>query len=363
MAKVAAGSNASTPKMPTRLNRIKGKGKGSLSQGLGSGKNSGVRRYGAYGGYEGVSYKRASNLAQSMIRPELRALRSDRRQIRRETRAEIERANTLYGRSVGDINHIYDESSDYIGDRQAAIGAGYDTARADSAAAQAALASQLNATAIGTQSQVNAELSRLGIGLGGADRGAIAGDAAFASGTAAISGANNLANLNMADANASAIGQLLQGMQAGGRSSNLGKVLNNRNDSIFEAEQARNEGFAQVRDAMRDVRGGRKDIMLQLLEQLSQTGWQQYMDQQGLNLQRRAMRQSGGGGGYGSSGSSGGSSTGSGYYGAKVDAMIDALSGGATVPGPKPKEPPKGTKKPPPLNLGGGGYGTTLSGI
>jgi hypothetical protein len=174
--------------------------------------------------------------------------------------------------------------------------------------------------------------------------GAYQGDQAYAQNQAAINTANTSANVGAMGANANAVGQLLGQMNAGAHTSSVGKAGNARSDSLFELEQNKLKGFNEVRQAMRDLKGTRKDAMLQVLEQLSQTGWAQYMEGQQLNMQRRAMRGGGGGGsGSGSSGSSSGGST-SGYYGGKVDSMIDALSGGSpnpSKPGGKKKKKPK----------------------
>lgn len=318
-------NNNSVPMVSGRPDKAKKPKKSGPRDANGHGDNHHLN-YGAYGGYEGVPFHRASRLAGTEIRNELRGLRPD-----------IGSAERLYERSLGDISHIYDQTRGYIGSQNALINQQTVDSRAQSAALAQQLSAQLSQNGTQAQAGSNAELARLGIS-GAAMPGYFAADQANAQNVASLMGSNADSNLAMMGAGASQIGNLLLGANEGSRGAAFGR-----------AQATRDETIAQVQDAMRQIKGSRRDLTLQLLEQLSQTGWAQYMDQTQLNMQRRAMRGGGGSGsaGYGSSsGSSGsGSSSGAGssggsnnYYGQMVEQQIAAATGGGKKrPGKKPK--------------------------
>src|SRR5690606_38612649 len=123
-------------------------------------------------------------------------------------------------------------------------------------------------------------------------------------------------NINAMSSGASDIGNLLLGMNAGSKASHAGRLLNTKQDAITEIQQNRLDELARLRDETRTTRQHKGDLRLQLLMQLQETGWNQYLQQQQLKMQqqqhRRALRGGGGGGGNrrpkrrGSGGSGGG---------------------------------------------------------
>ncbi len=260
-------------------------------------------------------WNRARALADSAINDAIRDLRPEARAARR-----------LYRRSVGDINHIYDESGDYINYQNGLINQQTVNAQASSQQLAAQLAAQLSATGTAAQTGADSELARLGIS-GSAMPGYFAADQASAQNVGSLIGANNQQNIALMGQGASQVGSLLAGANAGARGSSLGQALTTRNEAI-----------AKVHEAMQAARAGRKDMVLQLFEQLAQSGWGRYMSGGG------GGSSSGGGyssAGYGSSGSSS-SSGGNTYYGTRVDEQIAALAGGTKSKGKKPKADPYG---------------------
>lgn len=350
--------------------------KGGGKKGGGKGNNA---RYGAFGGYKGVSRKRAAKLVQPEIDKQLNALKREKTKINRSARDETKEARQLYQRTTGDLEHIFDESGDYIEHQNNLITGQYDDTRSRALAAQQALAQQLAAQGNATGTGVNDELARLGI-QGGADMGQFASDQAFAQNTAALGGQHNLQNLDMMSANAASVGNLLSGMNEGSRASQLGQAKNTRNSMFGDINDAKRDAKADVQQAMREARAARPGLIQQMLESLAQTGWGQFVDsknlslqQQQLNLQRQAQnfaqnqtrmanaRLYGGGGSGGSSG--GGSSSGGGYSGGSSGGSGGSSgssggssggSGGPALPGNMgggPKKPSKPKKKPPKLNF------------
>lgn len=264
----------------------KGNGNGNTAQSLGNGM---PRYYGGVGGYKGVDTKKIKRLVNGLIRDEVKDLRRGKAQIRRETRHEMQGARRDYRRGLGDLNHVFGESGDYInhlGQQNAQMFQG----QADqTGAATAALQAQLGNSYTGAMDAGQAELGRLGIGQGGNFSGLIA-DQANAQAMAGVTGQNAQNTLGMMGGNAAGLMNLVSGMNQGSYMADMGKNLNNRNDLLTEARRGRQDQYNQVRDAIRDTRGSRRDLFLQMLDSLQQTGWSQYMDQQNLNMQKRAMR-------------------------------------------------------------------------
>lgn len=267
----------------------KGSGKGS-GKGPNNGSNkSGGKYFGARGGYEGVSKKKVRRLVNGVLRDEIKDLRREKAQIRRDLRHQTQQARRDYRRGKGDLEHVFGETGDYIsflGDQTQQT---YEDQSAQSAAATAALQQQIADTYSGANTGVNSELARLGI-EGGANLGGLASDQANAQSVAAQTGLNAQTTMGMASANSSQLMNLISGMNQGSYMSAMGQNLNNRNDNLTEINRDRQDNFNAVRDAIRDVKGSRKDMFFQLLNQLQETGWSQYMDQQQLNLAKRNAR-------------------------------------------------------------------------
>lgn len=299
------------------------------------------QRYGASGGFPGVRYGDALSLVNAQLKGSINEVRNERQKVRRETQAERQRANSLYSRSVGDINHVFGETGDYIGSQNQAIQQNYGGLTDRTTQAQAALMQHLQQSGTDTASGVTSELARLGIqgspGMNAGNLDQFAADQSFVEGQAAIGGQNQLANIGAQQTAAGDVGQLLMGMNAGGQASALGQAASAKSQAMFEAEANKKSAVEQLRRAMKDLRMSRPDLVRQMLEQILQSRWGMYMDSQNLglqkeqlNLQRAAQRayhsksygsgSSSGGGQHGStspgyaapSGSSGSGSSGSG---------------------------------------------------
>lgn len=250
----------------------------------GGGKKRGSDHFGSHHGYGGVSKKQTERLAQATINKEIRNLREQRRQVNRDTRNQTNKSKSLYQRGVGDLNYVNDEVTDFLGSTQQKNQQMYADQRSQQEQASAALQQSLGDTYSGAQSGAAAELARLGIS-GGGNFGGLIADQANAQGVAQQSGANALSTMDLASGNASQMGQLLQGMAAGSHISNIGRNLNAYNDRQSTILQNRTDQMDKVNQAIRDTNDSRNDIYLQLLQQLQQTGWGQYL--QGRQLKRR----------------------------------------------------------------------------
>ncbi len=212
-------------------------------------RSGGDLRYGAYGGFGGIPYSRARRLASATIRDELRGLRP-----------EIGAANRQYDRSIGDINYLFGESGDYINYQNNLMAQQNTAARTQAQQLASQLSAQLASNGTQAQSGANSELSRMGLGQAEIP-GYFAADQANAQNVASIMGANSDSNLAMMGTAGAQVGNLLAGANAASKASAAGRAMGNRDEMI-----------AKVRDAMRQMKGSRKDLTLQLLEQLAQSG-------------------------------------------------------------------------------------------
>lgn len=251
-------------------------------------------RVGGQGPYKGVPYNQARRLVQLQIQEALNELRREKQGVGRDYQHGVEDANTLYNRSIGDLEHIYKESGDYIGFQNQAIADAFAANKAENAAATQALLGTLSGNTSGVIGGVDAEMARLGI-TGAANTGGISADGAFAGNLAGINGANEQANIAAMAAGSADVGNLLLGMNAGSRSSHMGQAVNDRNYMLTELLRNRDDNLNDIRQAMRDVRGKKGGMINELLMQLSQTGFDQFIALQQLRLQQQASRKGRGG--------------------------------------------------------------------
>jgi hypothetical protein len=226
-------------------------------------------KYKGPGGY-------ARRLVNAQIRDALRDIRGERRQVRRLAKNERSKTQSLYNRTRGDINHIFDETGAYIGEQNKIIQGRHDANEAQTLAAQNALQQQLQQVSGQNASGANSELERLGINAPNT-LGQFAADAANNQGLAAIGGAHQMANLNAMEQGDASVGSLLASMNEGSRGSLLGNALNERNLSMADIQQRRLDAEMEVKEAMRETKGQRKDMVLELLEKLGASGWGPHM--------------------------------------------------------------------------------------
>lgn len=242
--------------------------------------------YGGKGGYKGVNTKTVRRLTGGVLRDELNDLRRQRRMVRRESRNDAIDAKNAYKRGKQDLRHVYGESTDYLNFLRNQNQQMYSDQQNQSQAATAALQAQLGGTYSGAQQGAMDELARLGISQGG-NFSQLQSDAANQQALAQQSGANAQSTMGLAAQNSDALAGLLQGMNQGQMVSDFGKNLNARNDALADVRQNKMDQMNVVREAMSDARGSRRDLFFQLLQQLQQTGWDQFMDMQNLKLARR----------------------------------------------------------------------------
>lgn len=275
----------------------KDKNKGGKNDNKGDGKGDGKKgpgyktkgRFGAYGGYKGVSRKKVNRLVGGVIRDEVRDLNHERRSVRREYKRNKRDVNRSFRRGQQDLKHVFGETGDFINSLGATSQQSILDQSAQINAAQAALQQQLGGTYTGAQQAGAEELARLGIS-GGGNFGQLIADQANAQAMGAQNAANQQATLGAMGGNAQQLMGMLAGMNQGSFMSNAGLNLQRRNDALIEARGNRDENMQTIRDAIRDTKLGRRDLFFQMLNQLQETGWSQYMDQQQLNMAKRDQR-------------------------------------------------------------------------
>lgn len=272
-----------------------GKGKNVTSKNVKGGKNRNEASklgngmpafYGGRGGYKGVSTKKVRGLTNGLIKDEVRSIKREKGEVKRDSVLEARSARRDYRRGKQDLRHVYGETGDYLKHLAEQNQGTFTQQSGLMDAANAALQQQLGGTYTGAIEGVNSEMARLGI-EGGANTGQMFADQAFSQAQGAQAGANAQSTLGLTNANANQLSGLVQGMNQGSFMSAMGQNLNRRNDTLGEIKQNRIDNMDEITGAIRDVRMGRKDLFTQLLNQLQETGWGQYMDQQHLNLARK----------------------------------------------------------------------------
>lgn len=277
------GTPKNKPKPPIGKGPVRGGGKGGGGRPIPKGKYFGGR-----GGYKGVKVAEVDRLVNGIIREEMADLRDERQDVNAESRNAQRQARTDYQRGRGDLRHVFGETRDYLGNLGRQTQQMYGGQMDASQAATAALQQHLGGTYSGAQTGAMDELARLGIQQGGNFSG-LQADAANAQAMAAQSGANAQSSMGMAAGNAGALQNLVAGMNQGSFMSHMGQNLNAKNSALADIRQKRMDGYHDVREAMQDAKGSRRDLFWQLMQQLQQTGWSQYMDQRNLGMQQQQL--------------------------------------------------------------------------
>lgn len=218
-------------------------------------------RIGGIGGYKGVKRSKVNSLVDGIINAEVRQQRESSRS-----------AQDTYERSVGDINAIFRETDKGIKATNATYAQNRDAAKQGVNESAARQQSNLASIYGGAASGVNAELERLGInGAAGTGVAGLMADQAWQQGEA-IQSRDNINNIiNVGAGNNAALGSALLSMNTGERVSQLGQARNTRDTAV-----------SKVRDAIIEARKKRPDLFNQMLEQLQNTGWNQYFQNQQL---------------------------------------------------------------------------------
>lgn len=242
--------------------------------------------YGGVGGYKGVKTKPVKRLVNGVLRDEIRDLRKQVRAVKQDARGEKRILREDYRRGKADLDYVHGETGDYLNHLSGQNQQMFQQQGSQQQAAQAALQQHLQGTYSGAQQGAQDELARLGIQGGGSFQ-QLNADQANAQAVAGQSGANAQSTLGMAGANSAAALQMLQGMNQGSFLQGIGQNLNAHNDAMAEVRTNKINNLNEVRQAMQEARGSRRDMFFQLLQQLQQTGWDQYVQQQQLGMQRQ----------------------------------------------------------------------------
>lgn len=274
----------------------KGKGDGKGDGGKGKGKGKGGR-YGAYGGYKGASRKKASRMAQDEIRDVLQDIRNEIKQERREAQHDRKEVNREYRRTKGDVNLAFGESGEFMGQQNDIISGRFADAQSQQAAAQQALMGQLGQNAQKSLGGAGDELARLGLS---GDFGNQAGaDQLYAQQAAQLMNAGQQGNLDAMQGNAQSVGDMLLSMNSGAKANMLTQALVGRNDARHGIREDRNDTINDLQSQARQTKREKGSITREILQQLAQLGWAQYVDQRNLNqnqqqinMQRRQMNHS-----------------------------------------------------------------------
>lgn len=255
----------------------------------GKGKGLGVGKfYGGRAGYKGVKTKKVKRLVNGVLREEMHDLKGQARLANRDANKEMRKARRDYHRGRGDLKYVHGETTDYLNSLAQRNQQMYADQAQSTAASTAALQSMLGGTYSGAQNQGMEELARLGI-EGGGNFGQLQADQANAQSLAAISGNNAQSTGALANSNAQLAMQSLQGMNQGSYMQGIGQNLNARNNAFQDIRSNRIDQINEVRHAMKDAKSERRDLFFQLLQQLQQTGWNQYLQQQQLQMQRKQL--------------------------------------------------------------------------
>jgi hypothetical protein len=239
-------------------------------------KKKNKNRYGALGSYPGVNMNMVNQLVGGVLRDEMRDLRRQKQAVRRESEYLNNKNTAMYERGMGDLNYVHGEVGDYLNNMGAQNMQMFQGQMGQQEQANAALQGQLQGTFDSAQGDVIAELNRLGIS-GGANTGGIVADRGWQQAQGAQQGANALQSMGMMQQNSGVAQNLIAGMNQGSLTQGYGQNLNAYNDAQSATNQDRMDQLSEINNAMWDAQAGRKDVFFQLLQQLQQTGWSQYM--------------------------------------------------------------------------------------
>lgn len=280
--KTGEGKSKASSKSP------KNKSDGDKKKNGGKKKKKGSGRYGAMGGYKGVSRKRAARFVDGDIRKLLLQLTHQAQNARAEYRRGKRDVNDLYDRTTGDLGYINAEMQDFLSAMNGKFAGIFDSSNQQLAANQAAQAQGNNEQAAALQAAALAEMQRLGI-QGGGDTGAMMGDTQFLN---QLSGQElaNMQGLNTAQQGAAEmLGQMMQGMAMGSYQSQMGQAANGRNEMLNTLLDAKNDAVRDVRQGKIETLKDRGNAIRQLLEQMNQARFSQWANMQDLNLARARL--------------------------------------------------------------------------
>jgi hypothetical protein len=205
-------------------------------------------------------------MVQGDIDTAIRALEREKAKRGYDRDLAVGKANALFGRSKGDLEHVFGEVQENTAKNNKIIDDRYTKGRAEVSSLYGALNQKLGDTANSNRDAAMAELSRLGIqraGLGNFDA-----DAANQQGVASTNAANADANMNASQTAAAQVGGMLSSMGSSSLASAIGRATNTRNDFISDSENAYRADVSDIYDQERDeqLQKGSKtnDLWMQL---------------------------------------------------------------------------------------------------
>ncbi len=269
-------------KVVQKANQSRNRNKGS-----GSGK-----MFGAVGGYGGVSKKSAKQLVNSTVRPTIQAMLRDKAKVNTQAGDAIQDANSLYSRSVGDLNHIFGAADQKVSSLGQQINSGYDQTMGQVAAQDAASGQQVASNNSAVQQAIMSELSRLGLSSNMGVSESLMGDAALSQNVSTQTASNNQANLQGSQQAANTVSGLLGGMIAGSKASNMGQVLNTRNADVADVGRAQRDDLSEIMGSIQEMRKSKPGMIRDMLMQLQAQGFDQWQAIQALNMDRRSLNHS-----------------------------------------------------------------------
>ena len=211
--------------------------------------------------------QQAAAQADQQIAEAIRQIEQQRALEQTRINQQRQLAEDLYRRSVGDANHVYDETQSYIGEQNQAIEDLYTNSIADNQASNASLADMLNSIATRSRNDAAAEMQRLGVQ--GAGMGNFAADDALNQLLSARASADEQANLKLSNTGAVEVGKLLSGMNEGQRASVLGRVLNVRDDRNKVLDNEMSLINQKISDQILNARAKRDALIAELTAKLT----------------------------------------------------------------------------------------------
>lgn len=156
------------------------------------------------------------------------------------------KAKKDFTKQQDDIGAIHQELSGYLSNLNTGLKSDYESSMANTTAANQALKSRLATESLMNRNNAQSEQQRLGLGQVG--MGSFDQDAAFSGQVADRSGADFLANLRLAQANASSAGALQEGMNKGQEESAIGQYRNAYDDKLEANTEAYDKMVSQYKD-------------------------------------------------------------------------------------------------------------------
>lgn len=263
------GSNRPAPK--------KGRNKGG---GGGGGTNTSTPGLGPYipGEFEGPSRREARVIVdrenQQLITDLLREAQNYKKDLKYDTR----QANNLFERSQGDLNYIFGEAQDYMGNRSQAIDNRYEQTGGVLGNIYGGLSAAVGQNSDAARANILAEQARLGIqGSGTAD---LEADAANRQQIASYLGSSAQSSNEMMRNASNEIGNLLGSMSAASLASAVGRADNRRQDTISDARQGYRQDIRGIRQDIGDVNRNRHGAISELHSAMQNNAYQQWAEGQ-----------------------------------------------------------------------------------